>query len=98
MSDTLHSESHDSLYFKIFWWLLALTIVEVGLVYTPITRWIVIAALVILAFVKAGLVAANYMHLKFEKWTLAALALVPLVLIAILLLGILPDIGHVLPH
>ncbi len=92
------SESHNALYFKIFWWLLALTIVEVAMVYLPMARWVIVTGLIILAFVKAGLVAANYMHLRFEKWTLAALALVPLILIATLLLGILPDIGHVLPH
>ncbi len=89
-------DSHDALYIKIFWWLLALTLVEVAVVYTPVARWVIIGTLVVLAFVKAGLVAANYMHLRFEKWTLAALSLIPLVLIAILLLGLLPDIGHVL--
>ncbi len=44
------------------------------------------------AWIKAALVALNYMHLKYEKWQLYALVGVPLLLVTGLLLTLFPDI------
>ncbi len=81
-------------YMKIFWWLLALTIVEVGIVYAHLPKMAMIAALIVMALIKAFLVAWNFMHLKFEKATLIAVVGLPLVLLIILLTGLMPDISH----
>jgi caa(3)-type oxidase subunit IV len=48
--------------------------------------------LVILAVWKAALVAMYFMHLKFERKTLAMIAIVPFVLCLFLILMLLPDI------
>jgi cytochrome c oxidase subunit 4 len=91
-SDTAaHAEPN---YMAIFWWLLALTIIEVGVVYTPLARWCTVTALVLLALLKAFLVAWNFMHLRFEKPVLIAMVGLPLLLLIDLLLGLMPDIAH----
>jgi cytochrome c oxidase subunit IV len=47
--------------------------------------------LLVLAVWKAALVAMFFMHLKFEKWNLRILALVPLPLAAIFILAALSE-------
>ena len=50
------------------------------------------ALLIVLAVWKAALVALHFMHLKFEKRTLAMIALSPFVLCVFLILMLMPDI------
>ena len=90
MEDT-HVEPN---YMKIFWWLLALTIVEVGITYTHVPKWSMVTALILMALLKAFLVAWNFMHLRFEKTTLIVIIGVPLLLLVDLFLGLMPDIAH----
>ena len=82
-------------YLKVFWWLLALTLFEVGIIYMHLPRLFLSAALILTALIKALLVAMNFMHLRFERWTLIAAVGLPLLLIIDLLLGLMPDIGHI---
>jgi caa(3)-type oxidase subunit IV len=88
------THAHPS-YMAIFWWLLALTIVEVGVgvmsVDAGAAHILKVSALVLLALVKAALVAMYFMHLRFEKRTLALIAGTPLVLCVLLMLLLLPD-------
>jgi caa(3)-type oxidase subunit IV len=90
--------SHRQLYFQVFGALAFLTIAEVGVTFGPPNLKIfIIAALVGLAFGKATLVAAYYMHLRFEKNTLALIAAVPLILCVFLAFALYPDhsaVGH----
>jgi len=81
-------------YMKIFWWLLALTIIEVGIVYAHLPKLAMIAALILMALIKAFLVAWNFMHLRFEKSTLIAVVGLPLLLLGVLLLVKIKDIAH----
>ena len=82
-------------YMAIFWWLLALTIVEVAVGYTPVAaggpRAAKIAGLSLMAVAKAVLVAMYFMHLRFEKKTLAIIAGTPILLCVFLLLMLVPD-------
>ena len=78
MAETaVHKETHeDPNYLAIFGWLFALTVVEVGIIYLPVPKLMIAAGLVILAVVKASLVAIYFMHLKFEKvviWWIAVI-------------------------
>jgi cytochrome c oxidase subunit IV len=82
-------------YMKIFWWLLAFTIFEVGIIYAHLPHSLLIAALILTALIKALLVAINFMHLRFERWTLIAVTILPLLLVIDLLVALLPDIAHV---
>jgi cytochrome c oxidase subunit IV len=87
------SEAHSTAnYLKIFYILLALTIVEVAIVYMHLPKMLLVSLLIVLAVWKAALVAMHFMHLKFEKRTLALIALSPFVLCVFLILMLLPDI------
>ena len=89
MTTTTHNEPN---YMGVFRWLLALTLLELGVIYVPIHRMGILALLVVLAISKAALVALYFMHLKFERLTLALIALSPFVLCVFLILMLLPDI------
>jgi cytochrome c oxidase subunit 4 len=89
MTTTTHDEPN---YMGVFWWLLALTLLELGVIYVPIHRMGILALLVALAMAKAVLVALYFMHLKFERRTLAFIALSPFVLCLFLILMLMPDI------
>lgn len=79
-------------YMVVFFALAILTAVEIGVVFMPIMKIIVGVMLVLLALVKAGLVAMYFMHLKFEKRTLGVIALTPLMLCTLLIVALLPDL------
>ena len=89
MTTTTHDEPN---YMGVFWWLLALTLLELGVIYVPIHRMAILVLLVVLAVSKAVLVALYFMHLKFERRTLGIIALSPFVLCVFLILMLLPDI------
>jgi cytochrome c oxidase subunit IV len=80
-------------YLQVFFWLAILTALEIGIIYTPLTRFAIGSMLVLLAATKATLVALFYMHLAVEKRTLAYIALTPAVLCVFLLFMLMPDLG-----
>lgn len=86
---TAHKEPN---YIGVFWWLLALTILEIAVIYMPVARLIIVILLVGMALTKAALVALYFMHLRFERVTLGVIALTPLVLCLFLILMLSPDI------
>ena len=92
MSESAH---HETNYMAVFWWLLALTVIEVAVIYLPIAKMAIAVMLVTMAVTKAALVAMYFMHLKFEKRTLALVALSPFVMCVFLILMLTPDI---FPH
>jgi caa(3)-type oxidase subunit IV len=69
---------HRRDYFRIFWVLLVLTIVEVAVSYMKIDKRIISAVMIALALSKASFVGLYYMHLKYEKRSLLWLAFLPL--------------------
>ena len=78
-------------YMAVFYWLAALTAIEVTATYMPLTKLVLGAILVVLAFTKASLVAMYFMHLKFERRALAMIALTPVLLCVFLIFMLLPD-------
>lgn len=78
-------------YWGVWLSLLILTIVELWVARAPMPRFAVVISLCALALVKAALVAAYFMHLKFEKYALILIVLSPLLLSAILYVGLVPD-------
>lgn len=80
-------------YLQVFLWLAVLTEVEIGVIYLPLPHVEIAVMLVVLAATKAALVALFYMHLAYEKRTLAYIALTPLVLCVFLLFMLTPDLG-----
>jgi cytochrome c oxidase subunit IV len=92
MSATTTAAPHaEPNYMAIFWYLLVLTIAEVGVTYLPLGKVVIGALLVAMALGKAALVALYFMHLKFEKTTLGVIAVTPLAICVWLLFMLLPD-------
>jgi cytochrome c oxidase subunit IV len=85
-------------YMAIFWWLLALTILEIAVIYTPLAKLVITLLLIGLALGKASLVALYFMHLRFERVPLGVIAVTPLVLCVFLVFMLTPDLGAVLRH
>ena len=75
MSAAGHSKKQ---YVVIFLILIAFTLLELGVVYTPIPRNLIITALVGLALAKALAVALYFMHLKSETKYLRMMLGLPL--------------------
>jgi cytochrome c oxidase subunit IV len=77
-----HEAPHPN-YMAIFWWLLAITIAEVLVTYVPLSQAMLIIILLVMAFVKAALVALYFMHLKYDNKVLMIIAVVPVILAGI---------------
>ena len=96
MSD---GDNHPN-YMAIFWVLVVLTVLEVGAAKLYLFREqyegigaITLILLIAMAIVKALLVAAYFMHLRFEKRTFVIIVSAPLIFAAILIIGLLPDVA-----
>lgn len=90
-----HTEEHFSGSNKLFtwvWiWLLILTALEVVLAYKPMSLVLMLTILMGLSIIKAALIIAYFMHLKFERMSLI-LTVVPALVICICLLFVFfPD-------
>lgn len=79
-----------AVYLKILITLLVLTIITVWASQIDFGAWNTVIAMVI-ATVKAGLVASFFMHLKFEKKLILMYAAYPLILLFILIGGTVRD-------
>jgi cytochrome c oxidase subunit IV len=82
-------------YLQVFAWLAVLTAVEIGVIYMPIPHLAIGLMLCLLAATKAAMVALFYMHLAYEKTTLAYIALTPAILCVFLIFMLLPDLGAI---
>jgi cytochrome c oxidase subunit IV len=79
-------------YVLIWVYLFVLTVAEVALAFElPISRNIKLLLLLALAVWKALLVAMFFMHLKFERWRLRTIFIIPLPLAAILVLAVITE-------
>ena len=81
-----HAHGGNRLYLWVWFWLLALTAVEVFLAYKQVPLGTMLVLLMVLSTVKAALIIAYFMHLKFEKRSLALTLMPPLVICIILLM------------
>jgi cytochrome c oxidase subunit 4 len=70
-------------YMAVFYTLFGITVAEVAITYAGLPEGILIAILLAMALVKAGLVASYFMHLKYDNKVLTVIAATPLVLVAI---------------
>ncbi len=81
----------------IFWWLFALTIIEIAVIFTGLPKVVVAILLISLALSKASLVAMYFMHLRFERRTLGLIAVTPLAIGTLLVFILVPD-QSAIPH
>ena len=93
------SAPHHPNYTAIWLWLLALLGVGLGASLLPGGRGVALAVIFATALVKALLVALNFMHLRFESGLIYAIALIPIVFVAILAVALFPDfVWHAIPR
>lgn len=90
-----HAEEHfagsNKLFSMVWIALLVLTLIEVLLAYRPMQIHFMLTILMGLSIIKAALIVAYFMHLKFERLSLV-LTLVPMLVICICLLFVFfPD-------
>jgi len=95
MTAHAHAEEHfagsNKLFISIWGWLVALTLVEIFLAYKPMPIHLMLIVLLGLSIIKAALIVAYFMHLRFERLNLI-LTIVPALVICIcLLLVFFPD-------
>ncbi len=76
-------------------WLYLMVLLAIGIVvaYTSLPKTAIVLIVFTTAAIKIGLVAFNYMHLRFERIFIYVLAIVPVVLVITLLLTLIPDIA-----
>ena len=91
--DPEYVDSHIPMFNKIWIGLLVLTAIEVLLAYVQIAGVLVmLAILLILSLMKAGMIMAQFMHLSFDHKHLTYIVVIPAVLcIVILCLYAFPD-------
>ena len=95
MAAHAHAEEHfagsNKLFISIWIWLVVLTLVEIFLAYKPMNVILMLTVLLGLSIIKAALIVAYFMHLKFERLSLI-LTIVPMLIVCILLLFVFfPD-------
>ena len=90
-----HIEEHfagsNKLFTSIWAWLIGLTLIEIFLAYRPMPIRYMLTILMGLSIIKAALIVAYFMHMKFERLSLI-LTIVPMLVICICLLFVFfPD-------
>ena len=95
MSEHAHVDEHfagtNKLFISIWVWLVVLTLIEIFLAYKTMPIHIMLTVLLGLSIVKAALIMAYFMHLRFERLSLI-ITLVPALVICICLLFVFfPD-------
>src|SRR4051794_28586222 len=86
---------HHVNYFAIFVALVVLTVITVAVAFKRFESELVNVLLALLvASIKATLVAMYFMHLKFEGKLIYFIAIVPLILCMILVCALIPDIMY----
>lgn len=90
------TDGHCINVWKVFAGLVALTVLEIAVVYMSLPKALLATALIGSALAKAALVAVYFMHLKFERYRIWSMLVGTCVLAAVFLLGLFPDIvvGH----
>ena len=87
----VHFEGTTKLFLSILGYLLALTVVEVLLAYIQVPLTLMLTILVGLSLIKAALILAYFMHLRYERMSLV-LTLIPMLIVCVCLLFIFfPD-------
>jgi cytochrome c oxidase subunit 4 len=89
----METATHKHPNYVLIWvYLAVLTAVEVGVAFiSHFSKTTLLIILLFLAIWKALLVALYFMHLKFERWNLRSIALIPIPLALILIIMVLQE-------
>ena len=96
-----HTEGSTRVFLVVWFWLLAFTGVEVFLGYEQLELKLMLVLLMGLSIIKAALIIAYFMHLRYERTSMAATLMPALVIVIVLMNIFLPDsirLLHMRPH
>jgi cytochrome c oxidase subunit 4 len=100
MNMSAHAEEHfagsNKLFISIWGWLIALTLVEIFLAYRPMPIHFMLTILLGLSIIKAALIIAYFMHMKFEVSAMKWVTMSSLVFCLAMMLVFLPDAFRIL--
>ncbi len=91
MASTAHARPN---YVLIWAWLMGLLFVSLLAVYLPFSHVVTVTMIFSIAAAKAVLVAAYFMHLRFERWLIYAIVISPILLFITMTLTLIPDIAY----
>ena len=100
-TEQTHVEGSTRVFLIVWFWLLALTGVEVFLGYEQLELKLMLVLLMGLSIIKAALIIAYFMHLRYERPSMAATLMPALVMVIVLMNIFLPDslrLLHMRPH
>lgn len=98
MSEGAHPSGYR-IYGVVWFWLLVITLLELGAVLVHLPRGLLIGLLVTMALMKAALIIAYFMHLRYEKLSLVYAVVTPMFFLAIVIFAFMgPDALSVLHH
>ncbi len=86
-----HGGAGMSWFLKVWGCLLLLTGAEVFLTYEELRLEVMLAILMAISFVKAGMIVAYFMHLRYEKRSLALTLIPVLVFVLVMMVVMFPD-------
>jgi cytochrome c oxidase subunit 4 len=101
MTEHVHAEGSTRTFLIVWGWLLALTAVEVFLGYKQLELKLMLIMLMGLSIIKAALIIAYFMHLRYERPSMGAILMPALVIVIVLMNMFLPDsirLLHMRPH
>ena len=90
-SEHAHLEGTKRLFMFVWGWLLALTLIEVVLAYRQLEIKVMLALLMTLSVIKASLIISYFMHLRYEKRSLALTLMPALVFVIAMMFIVFPD-------
>lgn len=90
-SEAVHLAGSRKIFLYVWFWLLALTGVEVWLAYERLPVKLMLTLLMGISIVKASLIISYFMHLRYEKRSLVLTLMPALVFVVTLLFVFFPD-------
>jgi len=86
-----HVEASKRTFFFVWGWLLAITGLEVVLAYQHLAIKVMLTVLMMLSIVKATLIISYFMHLRYERRSLAWTLMPALVFVVGMMFIVFPD-------
>jgi cytochrome c oxidase subunit IV len=86
-----HVEASKRTFFFVWGWLLAITGLEVVLAYQHLAIKVMLTILMMLSIVKASLIISYFMHLRYERRSLAWTLMPALVFVVGMMFIVFPD-------
>lgn len=84
-ADKAHAGLSTKMIWRVFWILLGVTIFEVGISFSSISKDVLLYTFIALTIVKAYFIVGYFMHLKFEAVPMQWSLLLPFILIVYLI-------------